>query len=467
MQFDTSTDPAPISTGSLGLPLLAYIQKDPLGAASHFQRRFGDVAQLNILFRRIYYFFTPEAARQILVDHQSDFTREARLLKIFESFQGKNVLTTEGPDWERQRRILTPGFSAKRIAGYMELMRAAIDASVRDELHVEAGHSASVDVDVLTTRITMDVILRTLFTHATTRAEASGVSNAIRALTRQSMREVYWAFIPPKWLPYPGRAAKLRHLKTISDLIATHIKARNPNSGETQNDVLDMLLAARDDAQTTGSASLTSQEIHDNCILLFVAGFDTASSALTWWIGLMATHPDVVEKLRSEIDSANVGTAPLEAIARLPYLNATIKEAMRLYSPSTALFTRVALRDVVIGATPVAKGTLVVIPQWNLHHDARSFAEPEMFRPERFMPDAPAIPRGAYMPFGAGPHFCLGQHFASIEMALIAAHLVQNFDLALEDGMGLPEPFVDVALKPKTPLRVWFTRRHAHTKPTP
>ena len=292
MQFDTSTDPAPISTGSLGLPLLAYIQKDPLGAASHFQRRFGDVAQLNILFRRIYYFFTPEAARQILVDHQSDFTREARLLKIFESFQGKNVLTTEGPDWERQRRILTPGFSAKRIAGYMELMRAAIDASVRDELPVEAGHSASVDVDVLTTRITMDVILRTLFSHATTRAEASGVSNAIRALTRQSMREVYWAFIPPKWLPYPGRAAKLTHLKTISDLIATHIKARNPNSGETQNDVLDMLLAARDDAQTTGSASLTSQEIHDNCILLFVAGFDTASSALTWWIGLMAGDSD-------------------------------------------------------------------------------------------------------------------------------------------------------------------------------
>ncbi len=465
MTIESFNDSAPIRTTPLGLPLLAYIKKDPLGATIRFQRRFGDVARLNILFRRIYYFFTPEAARQILVEHQADFEREARLIKIFESMQGKNVLTTEGPDWERQRRILTPGFSAKRIAGYMALMRAAIDASVREELPALAGQSASVDVDVLTTRITMDVILRTLFTHATTRAEASGVSNAIRALTRQSMREVYWPFIPPKWLPYPGRTAKLRHLKTISDLIATHIKSREPGSGETQNDVLDMLLAARDDAPTTASASLTSQEIHDNCILLFVAGFDTASSALTWWIALMAKHPEVVERLRSEMDSANAGTAPLEAIARLPYLNATIKEAMRLFSPSTAPFTRVALRDVVIGTTPVAKGTLVVIPIWNLHHDARSFAEPELFRPERFMPDAPAIPRGAYMPFGAGPRFCLGQHFASIEMALIAAHLVQNFDLALEDGMGLPEPFVDVALKPKTPLRVRFTRRQACAQP--
>lgn len=461
MTFDTSRDRVPLSTTPLGLPLLAYIQEDPLGAASRFQSRFGDVARLNILFRRIYYFFNPEAARQILVDHQGDFTREARLLRIFESFQGRNVLTSEGQDWERQRRILTPGFSPKRISGYMGMMRAAIDDSVGEELPAEPGHSATVDVDFLTTRITMDVILRTLFSHATTQAEASRVSTAIRALTRQSMREVFWAFIPPQWLPYPGRAAKRKHLQTINRLIATHIEARTskPKGGDASHDVLDMLRVACDDVPTTGSATLTSREIHDNCFLLFSAGFDTASSALTWWIGLMAAHPDVVEKLRREIASADAGTSPMENVARLPYLNATIKEAMRLYPPSTALFTRVALRDVVIGETPVPKGTLVVVPIWHLHHDARSFAEPDTFRPDRFMPGAPAIPRSAFLPFGAGPHFCLGQHFASIEMALIAAHLVKNFDLSLEDDAVLPEPAVDIALKPKTTLRVRFTRR--------
>jgi cytochrome P450 len=180
----------------------------------------------------------------------------------------------------------------------------------------------------------------------------------------------------------------------------------------------------------------------------------------------MATHPDIVEKLRSEIEGANLGNSPMEGIARLPYLNATIKEAMRLYSPSTALFTRVALRDVMIGETAVSKGTLVAVPIWGLHHDERSFAEPDSFRPDRFMPDASPIPRSAYMPFGAGPHFCLGQHFASMEMALIAAHLVQNFDFALEDGAVLPEPVVDLALKPKSTMRVRFTRRDARKKPT-
>ncbi|UXI65928.1 cytochrome P450 [Tahibacter amnicola] len=451
-----------IRSGPMGLSLLADIQKDPLGAAGRLHGCFGDVARLTILFRRIYYFFDPEAVRQILVGHHADFARETRLLRILESFQGRNVLTSEGQDWERQRRILAPGFSPKRVAGYVELMDAAINDSVREELPALIGQSAVVDVDFLTTRVTMDVILRTLFSHVTTREETSRISTAIRTLTRQSMREVFWPFIPPKWLPYPGRAAKLKSRQVIHSLIASQVDARTraPRSADAAGqDVLDMMLAARDDNPTTGSATLSSQEIHDNCFLLFSAGFDTASSALTWWIGLMAKYPSVVDQLRAEMCSEGVTPSSMEAVARLPYLNATIKEAMRLYPPSTALITRVALRDVVIGETPVPKGTLAIVPIWQLHHDHRSFAEPGEFRPGRFMPGAPEIPRSAYLPFGAGPHFCLGQHFASMEMALIAAHIVRNFDLSLEPGAVLPEPVVDIALKPKTTLRVRFTRR--------
>ena len=84
MATQASDHANPIKTAPLGLPLLSFIQKDPLAAALRFQAEFGDVARLNILFRRIYYFSGAEAARQILVDHQDDFTREARLLKIWE-----------------------------------------------------------------------------------------------------------------------------------------------------------------------------------------------------------------------------------------------------------------------------------------------------------------------------------------------------------------------------------------------
>lgn len=445
----------------LGLSWLTEIKRDPLYAASELQSRYGDVAALNILFRRIYYFFTPEAARQILVDRQTDFVREARLLRIFASFQGDNALTTEGTDWERQRRILAPGFTPKRVAGYTHLMHAAIRDSVADVLPASPGSSALVNADGLTTRITMDVILRTLFSTPMTKQDAAQLSVAIRALTRQSMREVYWPFVAPDWLPYPGRASKRTHRRTIQALIETYINARTASNAapRAEQDVLDMLLSAKDEATDNHQNSLSAREVRDNCVLLFAAGFDTASSALCWWMGLMATHPGVADALRAELADAEFTASGIEQIARAPYLNATIKEAMRLYPPSTALFTRVAQRDAVIADTPVPKGTLVVIPIWQLHRDARSFPAPLEFRPERFMPNADPIPRSAYMPFGAGPHFCLGQHFALIEMALVAAYLIKHFDLALPLGTKLPDPTVDVALKPKTPLLVQVTRR--------
>lgn len=453
-------DTVPLPGRPFGLPLLAAIRRDPLGVGHALQRRLGDTATVEVLFRRIVYFFRPEAVRQLLVDHGESFEREARLLDIFASFQGRNVLTTEGPDWERQRRLLTPAFSPKRMAGYMGLMRDAIEASLADELPAQVGDGAVVDADFLTTRITMDVILRTLFSHATSHAEAMRISVAIRALTRQSMREVFWAWIPPAWLPHPGRAAKRASLRVLHGVIAQHIAVRvGHDTGREDGDVLDRLLAARDETSSATGATLSAQEVHDNCVLLFAAGFDTASSALTWWLGLMATHPDVAQRVRHEVAAARSEGAGLDTLARLPLLNATIKEAMRLYPPSTALFNRVALRDVVIDGTPIPKGTLAVVPIWHLHRDPRAFPEPERFLPERFLPGAPPAPRGAYLPFGAGPHFCLGQHFATVEMALVAAHVIERFDLALADGDALPEPVVDLALKPKQPLRLRFTRR--------
>lgn len=456
-----SHQPSVVRSGLLGLPLLNEIRADPLAAATRLHRQCGDVAEFDVLFRRIVYFFSPEAVRSVLVDHHDDFEREARLLRIFESFQGRNVLTTEGADWERQRRLLTPAFSPKRMSGYMGLMQAAIDHCVSEELPGDPGQHASIDVDAFTTRITMDVILRTLFSHASSREEARQASVAIRALSRQSMREVYWVLIPPDWLPYPGRADKRRHLRTLRDLIAAHVEARlqrrgdgGAHAGAVAGDVLDMMLAASDD-----DVRLSPQEVLDNCMLLFAAGFDTSASALTWWIGLMATHPEAMAQLRGEVDAAYADRMDLAGIARLPLLNATIKEAMRIYPPSTALFTRVARRDLTIAGTFVRKGTLVAAPIWQMHRNERYFPDPEVFRPERFLPDAPPIPRGAFMPFGAGPRFCLGQQFASVEIALIAAHLVRHFEFGLESGEELPQPFVDLALKPKSPLKVRFLRR--------
>jgi cytochrome P450 len=455
--------PRPVRPWPLGLPLLRAVQRDPLGMMEHLHARQGDTVHLHVLSTHLYYLFRPELVRKVLVDHQADFVKDERILRIFQSVHGPNVITTDGAVWERQRRMLAPAFGIHRIEGYAGLMAEAADESMRLELPARAGDSALVDVDRLTTRITMDVILRALFTYRGSRDEAESVSLAVRALSRQIMREFFWPLRPVPGLPYPGRREKLRNLATLRRLIAPLIEARRNHvrtGGTSGDDMLGLFLAARDVQSEPRQAALSDREIYDNCVGLFGAGHDTSATALTWWMGLMAAHPDVAGQVRGEVCAqVTDDTRDRGQLAEARLLNATLKEAMRLYPPSSATFSRRALRDVRIGDLAIAGGALVVVPIWSLHRDSRWFPDPDAFRPDRFMPGAPAIPRGAFMPFGAGPHFCLGQQFAMVEMAMIAALMIRRFDLSFEPGAALPAPTVDLVLKPATRLRLRFTRR--------
>lgn len=447
-------------SGWFGLSLLRAVREDPLGLAQRLHSEQGDMAWLKILSTTVCYVFNPETVRQVLVEHQHDFAKEERVLDIFQSVHGANVISTDGPVWERQRRILSPAFAPKRMQGYVELMIAAADEGIRIELPPKLSDSAVVEVDRLTTRITMDVILRALFSYEGSRAEADEVGLAMRTLSRQLMRELFWPLVPPTWAPYPGKAAKRASLAVIHRLIDAQIERRRGRAQGVEkacSDILDLLLTTDEDASS--DASLTDRELRDNCIGLFGAGHDTSASALTWWLGLMAAHPEVAQQVRDELQGLPhdaMSTAKGLADARL--LNATIKETLRLYPPSTATFSRRALRDVRLGEQLIGKGTIVVIPIWSLHRDSRWFPDPEVFRPERFMPGASDIPRSAFMPFGVGPHFCLGQQFAMVEMGLIAARLIRLYDVSFEQGASLPLPQVDLVLKPRQPMRLRFTR---------
>ncbi|MBD8874313.1 cytochrome P450 [Rhodanobacter sp. DHB23] len=445
----------------LGLPLLQAIRRDPFGFVAQLRARYGDTVKLQVLSTSIHYLFRPEAARQVLVNHQDDFAKDPRALDIMQSVHGANVITTEGAVWERQRRMLAPAFAPKRIAACAALMAAAADECAGGELPATPGASSVIDVDGLTTRITMDVILRALFSCRYGPEEAASASAAIRALSRQLMREFFWPVRPVAGLPYPGRAEKARSLAVIHGLIRARIDARRRDmagGADAGEDILGLMLAARDEQAGASHEALGDAEILDNCVGLFGAGHDTSATALTWWVGLMAMHPEIAARVRDEVaDLPEEHAAAASQVVEARLLNATIKEAMRLYPPSAATFARRALRDVEIDGRMIAKGALVVVSIWNLHHDERWFPEPGAFRPERFLPGAPALPRSAFMPFGIGPHFCLGQQFATVEMALIAARLIRRHTFSLVDGAALPAPVVDLVLKPRERLQVRFT----------
>jgi cytochrome P450 len=112
-----------------------------------------------------------------------------------------------------------------------------------------------------------------------------------------------------------------------------------------------------------------------------------------------------------------------------------------------------------VGGWQLPARTLISVPLQLMHHDPRWFPEPHAFRPERFAPGAPAIPRGAFMPFGTGPRVCLGQHLALAEMTLLAAMFLQRYSVDVPAGMAPPRPVFHITLRPETPLTLRLTAR--------
>lgn len=438
-----------------GLPLLRAMRTDYLGFTANLQRQHGDISFMRLGAERAYDLFTPDLVRAALVDQAEHLVRWQRGIEVFEQVFGQSVLVTEGDTWQRQRRMLQAGFTPRRVAGYAALMVEAARHALDAALPAGAGQG-EVDMDALFTHLAMDVILRTLFS-APASAEAADAADAVQRLSEGAMRQMFWPVTLPDWLPLPGKAVKRRSIRLLRTLIGRHIEARRQAGPEApQDDLLAMLLALRDE----DGQALSEAEVFDQCMVTFQAGHETTATALLWWSRLLAEHPEAAARAQAEVDTVLAGRAPqADDVAALPWLAATLKEAMRLYPPVAAVFTRRTTQDLTLGGWAVPRGALLRITPWVLQRDARWFDDPLQFRPERFMPGAPTPPRGAWMPFGAGPRVCLGQHFAMLEMTLIAALLLQRYRLALPTGTAPAEAVLNVTLRPKQRLRLQLSRR--------
>jgi cytochrome P450 len=220
-----------------------------------------------------------------------------------------------------------------------------------------------------------------------------------------------------------------------------------------------MLLLAVD--QEGDGSGMTDEQARDEALTLLVAGHDSTAAGLTWVCYGLARNPDVVARATEEVDTVLGERLPeYTDVARLCYLEAVCKEAMRLYAPPFGVFTRRALADVEIGGFLVEEGSLVQLVCNVTQRDPRWFPDPEKFDPDRFAPGRiEQIRPYAYFPFGAGPRACIGSTFAMTEMILVMAVILQRFELALAAGQQ------DVALsgflfRPKGGLRLrWMRRR--------
>jgi cytochrome P450 len=346
---------------------------------------------------------------------------------------GDSLLTTEGEEHHRQRRLIQPLFHHDRIAGYAADMVELADRTAdgwRDEQPVDAHAEMG--------RLTLGVVSRTLFGTDLPAGASRAIAGALSGTLAQFDR-VFSPLLPiTERLPLPA-TRRFRAAHETFDRLVYGLIERRRAEGATRDDLLSMLLRAQE-----AGAGMTDTQVRDEAITLFLAGHETTSNALTWTWYLLSKHPDVRRAWHAELDELLGDRPPTAAdLPRLPLTDAVLHEAIRLYPPAWAM-GRTALEAHAAGGFDVPAGTTVVVSPWLLHHDPRWFPDPLAFRPDRW-PAGPE-PRHAYVPFGAGPRMCIGEPFAWMEAALLLTTIGRRWELDLS-------PDARVELQPVVTLR--------------
>jgi len=384
----------------------------------------------------------PDHIAAVLKDRKL-FTK-ASDLQLLKDLLGNGLVVSEGSFWSRQRRLIQPVFHRERIHSYgatmVEYAQKMLQSWQSDE-----QHNVSEDM----ARLTLNIVMKTLFDQDLTGKDAANVALVLDATTdwiaEQALATAENTSVP--------EAANTRYKDAIALFVKTldgMIKQRH-QAGLTGNDLLTLLMQVED---ADDGSRMSNQQLRDESVTLIIAGHETTANTLTWAWYLLGQHPKVQSKLQEELRTVLAGRVPtVEDLPNLIYANQIIQEAMRLY-PAAIEVTREASEDCEIGGYCIPRGTTLIASQWVMHRDPQYFENPELFQPERWADELEKrLPRGVYFPFGDGPRVCIGKSFAQMEAVLILATIAQQFTLELVPNQEIVlEP--SLTLRPKDGLQV-------------
>ena len=431
--------------GLTGWGLLRRMSQDLLGTLAAWQRTFGDVVHLRMWPEHQIIVTDPQLARELLVAQHDALIRWERGMRVFSQLQGHSVFIAEGEAWRGKRHALQQSFSPKAVQAFASTIACATGQA----LCAWPMSARNWPIESALTSLTMDVIVRMMFS-SDIGDDSRRAEKAVRTAMEVASAELFWPASWPHWAP--GKGVKRQVLATLNGLIDRYLQARLTSPHEVWPDDLltRLLLLHRDDP-----TAWPLRAVRDECMTIFLAGHETVAATLTWWTWCMAANPAAQTAAKEEVRRVLQGRVPdSHDLPALPYLMQTLQETMRLYPAAPVLNSRRSTRPITLGSWQIPARTLFMVPVQLMHHDPRWFPDPLAFRPERFGPDAPAFPRGAYLPFGAGPRVCLGQHLTMTEMMVIAAMVLQRFSLSVPDRMVVPRPVFNVSLRPEQPVHL-------------
>ncbi len=344
--------------------------------------------------------------RHVLLGNRSNYIKGLALNRV-RVLLGNGLMASEGELWARQRRMVQPAFQTQVIRGFAPLMqRANSDLIGRWAVQAERGEPVNLTRDL--SELALNIVLRALFSVDLQRLIDANGASPFDLLTRETRRDLAFA-------------AKFR---ALAHLVRAMIESRRKEQ-RIEMDLLSMLMESRD--KDSGEA-MPDRALLDEVMTLIVAGHETTASTLNWTWYLLSQHGDVEAKLYAAITAAKA-VNPEEPDTENAYVEQVLQESMRLY-PAGWLLSRRALGDDTLSGYHVPAGTEVFICPYLLHRHEAHWQQPEAFDPERFAPaSVEARDRFAYLPFSAGPRYCIGTTFSMAEMSMHLSMVAQHFRL--------------------------------------
>jgi len=449
--------PATRVPGPPGLPLIGSmldLKRDALKAYLDAHRDHGDVVRFSAgppgLRAEFYMVYSPEGAQQVLATESANFRKENAFYEEVRQSFGNGLLTSQDADYQRQRRLLQPLFTRRRVDGYADAIGVEAEALVERWSAVPGGVLDAVDE---MSRFALRAVSRILFGSDVEAAISTVRVNfpILGAYTRG--RGFSPVRIPRQW-PTPGNREALAAERALYR-VCDDIIARRGDGGEEADDLLGLMARARDE----DGARLDATELREQVLIFLLAGHETTATSLTFALHLLGLHPEEQKRAHAEVDALlGDGHRPTAAdFNTLPYVTRVLKEAMRLFPAAPAIGRRSVAETVIGGVTVPAGSDVVVSPYVTQRHPAH-WEDPERFDPDRFTPEREAARhRYAWFPFGGGPRACIGQHFSMLESVLALAVLLREFEVAAVDtevplGQG-------ITLEPRGPVRIALKRR--------
>jgi cytochrome P450 len=388
------------------------------------------VTPLGMSRRNILLVNDPQAVADILVNGQGWFPKNDLMVGALEGLVGNSIFVSDGDAWKRQRRMIDPAFSHMRINQAYTAMAGAVD----DYLTAADGQAArgeAFSLDAAMSLLTADIICRTIFSRSLDGGIGRDVFHAFTAFERQVAQVNLGQLLLGKpFAQVPQPPAVQEACRVIRGHFDTMLDDWTANGGQEGDDIAGAIIAARD--PLTG-AGFSREELIDQIGVFFLAGHETTASVLTWTFFVLSQRPEIVARMRAEI-AAIAGDGPIliEHAKKMAFTRNVFREALRLYPPITFI-PRVAAVNTEIAGRKVKRGTMIMIAPWTLHRHRSFWREPEMFDPDRFLPDREKeIRPGTYIPFGLGPRICVGAAFATVESSLILASLVRRYDFSVD-----------------------------------